>query len=279
LPPQDAAPAVLDTLTEYTRRIGLALPVKGLMNIQYAVREDTVYALEVNPRASRTVPFVSKTVGVPLARLGALVMVGQSLAELGLVEDPVPLAVAVKAPALPFEKFPGVDPVLGPEMKSTGEVIGLSEEPYAAYRKAMLGTGVDLHTAVAGPVFLSLAGRDLEEGSLVAKRISEMGAEVRVTEATRSGLARHGLRIGGTANVVGDPAAEVRRGDFSLVVSTPRGSEASLEDVAIRRAALWAGVPCMTSIEAARAAVAAVESSESGFEVCSLQRWEARPRC
>ena len=129
--------ALLETLAEYTRRIGLELPVKGLMNVQYAVREGVVYALEVNPRASRTVPFVSKTVGVPLARLGALVMTGERLENLGLVDDPPPLAIAVKAPALPFQKFPGVDPVLGPEMRSTGEVIGLSEDPDEALRKAM----------------------------------------------------------------------------------------------------------------------------------------------
>jgi carbamoyl-phosphate synthase large subunit len=276
LPPQDADPAVLETLAEYTRRIGLALPVIGLMNVQYAVRDGMVYALEVNPRASRTVPFVSKMVAVPLARLGALVMVGEKLDRLGLVEDPVPLAVAVKAPALPFGKFPGVDPVLGPEMKSTGEVIGLSDEPGEAYRKAMLGAGTDLRAAVAGRVLLSLAERDMLVGSRIASRLSEMGADVWATAATRTGLAREGVRVRGVGN---GSVARVRRGDFSLVVSIPRGIETSSEDVAIRRAALWAGVPCLTSIEAALGAAEAIEGSRNGLEVRSLQCWEARARC
>jgi len=279
LPPQDADADVLATLADYTRRIGLALPVKGLMNVQYAIREGTVYALEVNPRASRTVPFVSKTVGVPLARLGALVMVGESLDRLGLVDDPVPLAVAVKAPALPFQKFPGVDPVLGPEMRSTGEVIGLAEDPAEAYRKAMLGTGVDLRTAIPGRVLLSLAGRDLEEGSVVAKRLVEAGAELQATAATRAGLAGLGIQVDAIAeNGAVDPATRIRRGDFSLIVSTTRGSEATAEDLAIRRAALWAGVPCLTSVEAANAAAVAA-GSRDGLEVRSLQRWEALAGC
>jgi carbamoyl-phosphate synthase large subunit len=280
LPAQNADPDVLATLIDYTRRIGLALPVRGLMNVQYAVRDGTVYALEVNPRASRTVPYVSKTVGVPLARLGALVMVGATLSELGLVDDPVPLAIAVKAPALPFQKFPGVDPVLGPEMKSTGEVIGLSADPAEAYRKAMLGVGVDLRTAVAGNVLLSLADRDVVKGKTVAERLVESGAALHAPASTRLLLARLGVPVETVeANGAVDAAGRVRRGDFSLIVSTPRGGEASAEDVAIRRAALWAGVPCLTSIEAAAAAAEATVGSRGPLEVRSLQRWEALARC
>ncbi|HEY7472584.1 MAG TPA: carbamoyl-phosphate synthase large subunit [Gemmatimonadota bacterium] len=278
LPPRDADPDVLATLADYTRRIGLALPVRGLMNVQYAVRGRVVYALEVNPRASRTVPFVSKTVGVPLARLGALVMVGGRLDDLGLTEDPVPLAVAVKAPALPFAKFPGVDPILGPEMRSTGEVIGLAADPDEAFRKAMLGVGVDLREALAGDVLLCLAEEDREAGSRIAAALLKIGARVTATAATREALERRRVSVRAVEREV-DPAGPVRRGDFSLVVSTARGREASEEDVAIRRAALWAGVPCLTAIEAADAAVAAVEAAAAGLEVRSLQRWEARARC
>lgn len=278
LPPQDADPHVVATLADYTRRIGLALPVRGLMNVQYAVREDVVYALEVNPRASRTIPFVSKTVGVPLARLGALVMVGERLEDLGLVDDPVPLAVAVKAPALPFQKFPGVDPVLGPEMRSTGEVIGLSDDPQEAYRKAMLGVGLDLREALAGPVLLSLAEADLETGGRVATSLIRLGAEVSATASTGNALGRGGIDLRPAGHGM-DPVARVRRGDFSLVVVTARGAEALEEDMAIRRAALRAGIPCLTSIEAADAAVAAVESAPTSIEVRSLQSWEARARC
>jgi carbamoyl-phosphate synthase large subunit len=280
LPARDADPDVIATLIDYTRRIGLALPVRGLMNVQYAVRDGTVYALEVNPRASRTVPYVSKTVGVPLARLGALVMVGATLAELGLVDDPVPLAIAVKAPALPFQKFPGVDPVLGPEMKSTGEVIGMSADPAEAYRKALLGVGVDLRVAVAGNVLLSLADRDIERGGEVAERLRESGAALHAPAPTHAHLAQRGVSV---ESVDGEGAVsavdQVRRGDFSLIVSTARGGEAAAEDVAIRRAALWAGVPCLTSIEAAEAAAEAAAGARGPLDVCSLQRWEALARC
>ena len=279
LPPQAADTAVLETLAEYTRRIGLALPVRGLMNVQYAVRGGVVHVLEVNPRASRTVPFVSKAVGVSLARLGALVMVGESLERLGLVEDPVPLAVAVKAPALPFGKFPGVDPMTGPEMRSTGEVIGLSDDPGEAYRKALLGAGTDLRAALAGPVLLSFGARDVEAGARVAHRLAASGATIHATPETRAALGRIGVTVTTTAGGEHEPAARVRAAEFSLVVSTPRDGEASREVVAIRRAAVWAGVPCITTVEAAAAAVAALEGPERVFEVQSLQRWEARARC
>ncbi|HUF90689.1 MAG TPA: carbamoyl-phosphate synthase large subunit [Gemmatimonadota bacterium] len=255
LPPVDADPAVVATLSDYTRRIGLALPVRGLMNVQFAERGGTVFALEVNPRASRTVPFVSKTVGVPLAKLGALVMMGARLEELGLVEDPTPLAIAVKAPALPFAKFPGVDPVLGPEMRSTGEVIGLAEEPADAYLKAMLGVGIDLRAALAGPVLLALEERDA--GTEIARALERDGAKVETTP-------------------VADAPARIRRGDFALVVSTRLDEP---EDAAIRRAALWAGVPCLTSVAAAREAVAAVRGAGERLEVRSLQRWAALAQC
>ena len=279
LPPQAADAAVLETLADYTRRIGLALPVRGLMNVQYAVRGGVVHVLEVNPRASRTVPFVSKAVGVSLARLGALVMAGESLERLGLVEDPVPLAVAVKAPALPFGKFPGVDPVTGPEMRSTGEVIGLSDDPGEAYRKALLGAGTDLRAALAGPILLSFSARDVEAGARLARRLAESGAAVHATPETRDALGRLGVTVATTSGEAHAPALRVRAAEFSLVVSTPRDGDASGEVVAIRRAAVWAGVPCITTVEAAAAATAALEGPERPFEVRSLQRWEALARC
>ncbi len=277
LPPRDASPALLATLADYTRRIGLELPVRGLMNVQYAVREGIVYALEVNPRASRTVPFVSKTVGVPLARLGALVMMGERLEKLGLVDDPAPLAVAVKAPALPFQKFPGVDPVLGPEMRSTGEVIGLSANPNEAFRKAMLGVGVDLRIAVAGRVLLSLAPRDLHAAGEVGGLLTEAGGELYATGATYDELSRLGIGARSADGGETGAAARVRKGEFSLVVSTARGGELAPENAAIRRAALWAGVPCLTSVEAARVCAVAGRPGEA-LQVRSLQRWQALAR-
>jgi len=278
LPPRDASPETLATLADYTRRIGLELPVRGLMNVQYAVRDGTVYALEVNPRASRTIPFVSKTVGVPLARLGALVMTGERLQNLGLVDDPAPLAIAVKAPALPFQKFPGVDPVLGPEMRSTGEVIGLSEDPDEALRKAMLGIGVDLRSAVTGRVLLSLASRDMDAVGEIAGLLSDAGADLYATGATREELHRRGIEARSADEGEQGVAARVRGGEFSLVVSTVRGGGAAPENAAIRRAALWAGVPCLTSVEAARVCAAAGQPGEP-LQVRSLQRWEALARC
>ena len=277
LPPRDASPELLATLADYTRRIGLELPVRGLMNVQYAVRGGVVYALEVNPRASRTVPFVSKTVGVPLARLGALVMTGERLETLGLVDDPVPFATAVKAPALPFQKFPGVDPVLGPEMRSTGEVIGLSEDPDEALRKAMLGVGVDLRAAAAGPVLLSLGERDVDAAGEIAGLLADAGAELHATAATCEELRRLGIGVR-SADEGEAPAVRTRRGEFSLVVSTGGAGEAAGANAAIRRAALWAGVPCLTSVDAARACAAAGRPGEA-LEVRSLQRWEALARC
>ncbi|HET7692818.1 MAG TPA: carbamoyl-phosphate synthase large subunit [Gemmatimonadota bacterium] len=277
LPARDASPALLATLADYTRRIGLELPVRGLMNVQYAVREEIVYALEVNPRASRTVPFVSKTVGVPLARLGAQVMMGERLAKLGLVDDPAPLAIAVKAPAIPFHKFPGVDPVLGPEMRSTGEVIGLSEDPDEALRKAMLGIGLDLRAALAGRVLLSLAPRDLGVAGEMAGLLSEAGGELYATGATYDELSRLGIATLSADGGEVAAAARVRKGEFSLVVSTARGAETAPENAAIRRAALWAGVPCLTSVEAARVCAPAGRPGEA-LQVRSLQRWEALAR-
>jgi carbamoyl-phosphate synthase large subunit len=278
LPPRHATPDTLATLADYTRRIGLELPVRGLMNVQYAVRDGMVYALEVNPRASRTIPFVSKTVGLPLARLGALVMMGERLEELGVRDDPAPLAVAVKAPALPFQKFPGVDPVLGPEMRSTGEVIGLSEDPDEAFRKAMLGVGVDLRAALAGRVLLSLAGPDLGAAEELAGLLADAGAELHATLATRDELRRRGVDVRSAGEGEVEAARRVRDGGFSLVVSTVPGRADGSGDAVIRRAALWAGVPCLTSVEAARECAVAGRPGQD-LQVRSLQAWEALARC
>ncbi|HUP19172.1 MAG TPA: carbamoyl-phosphate synthase large subunit [Gemmatimonadota bacterium] len=286
LPPHDLDPEMDRELRETTRRIGMEVGVRGLMNVQFAVLEGELYVLEVNPRASRTIPFVSKAVGVPLARLGARVMVGERLADLGLVDDPVPLAVAVKAPVFPFDRFPGADPVLGPEMLSTGEVIGMAEAPAAAYLKAMLGAGVDLAKAVSSGVLLSLADRDKPAGAEVAARLAALGVALYATRGTRHHLAERGieaelvLKVGeDPGSGVPDAAARIRDGDFGLVVNTPLGRAAPYDEFALRRAALATGVPCITTIAAARFAAEALEGAGPA-DVRSLQRWmreAARP--
>jgi carbamoyl-phosphate synthase large subunit len=279
LPPHDLDPGIDREMREQTRRLGLELGVKGLMNVQFAVRDDGVYVLEVNPRASRTIPFVSKTVGVPLARLGAKVMVGASLAELGLFEDPIPAAVAVKAPVFPFNRFPGADPVLGPEMLSTGEVIGLADDAPTAYLKALLGAGIDLETALSRGVLFSLNDRDKSAGAEIARRLAARDVTIHATRGTREYFARAGveselvLKVGeGEPDAVG----AIRSGMFGLIVNTPLGRDSPYDEFALRRVALVHGVPCVTTIAAAGFGVEALERAQPHPDVQSLQGWMAQ---
>ncbi|MBW3660324.1 MAG: carbamoyl-phosphate synthase large subunit [Gemmatimonadetes bacterium] len=281
LPPHDLDPAVEAELRDSTRRLGRELGVKGLMNVQYAVQGERVYVLEVNPRASRTIPFVSKSVGVPLARLGAQVMVGKSLDELGLVEDLTPVAVSVKAPVFPFDRFPGADPVLGPEMLSTGEVIGLADDPPTAYLKAMQGAGIDWDAAVGKGILFSLNDQDKEAGAEVAARLAERGVPIHATRGTRTAFAARGIDAGLVLKVgEGEPdaAQRIRDGEFGLVVNTPLGRNAPIEEFALRRAALQASVPCLTTIAAARFGVEALERARPEVEPLSLQQRTATVR-
>ncbi|CAN5155047.1 carbamoyl-phosphate synthase large subunit [soil metagenome] len=281
LPPHDLDRGVEGALRGQTRRLARELGVRGLMNVQFAVKDDRVYVLEVNPRASRTIPFVSKTVGVPLARLGAQVMAGRTLAELGLEEDPAPVAVAVKAPVFPFARFPGADPVLGPEMLSTGEVMGLAADAPTAYLKALRGAGIDLEEAVARGVLFSLNDRDKDDGAQVADRLAARGVVLHATRGTRDFFARQGV---GAALVLkvgeGKPDAAdlIRSGAVGVVVNTPLGRAAPFDEFALRRAALAAGVPCLTTIAAARFGVQALEQVRAAADVQSLQRWLAASR-
>jgi carbamoyl-phosphate synthase large subunit len=278
LPPPDLDPVIEEILREQTRRLGMELGVRGLMNVQFAVKEGEVYVLEVNPRASRTIPFVSKAVGVPLARLGAQVMVGRTLPELGLVTDPEPLAVAVKAPVFPFDRFPGADPVLGPEMLSTGEVIGLAEDAPTAYLKAMLGAGVDLASAVRRGVFLSLNDRDKTGGAEVAARLAGMGVRLYATRGTRDALEARGIRARLVLKVgEGKPDAVdlIKGGEVGLVINTPLGRASPFDEFALRRAALATGTPCLTTVRAASFAVDALRTAAGRPDVRSLQGWMA----
>jgi carbamoyl-phosphate synthase large subunit len=269
---------VVRELRDATEAMARALGVVGLMNVQFAVKNNdegrpTVYVIEVNPRASRTVPFVAKATGMPVAKIAAKVMAGVSLAEQGITEDPVPSHVSVKESVFPFIKFAGVDIVLGPEMRSTGEVMGISPRFSLAFAKSQLAAGTVLPRA--GNVFVSVAER--AKGSIVdlAGRLHKLGFTILATEGTAAVLEAGGIPS--------KPVKKIREGhpnliDFltdgevALVMNTPLGKGARTDEGKIRAAAVQAGVPCLTTLEAATAAVMAMEAlSTEEMEVQSLQ--------
>jgi carbamoyl-phosphate synthase large subunit len=273
LPPLTISPEHVDTMRDVARRLALRLGVVGLMNVQFAVHRDRVYVIEVNPRASRTVPFIAKAVGVPLVHLAVSAMAGRTLGELGFQEEPPVPAIFVKAPVFVFERFPGVDPVLGPEMKSTGEVMGISSLFGNAFAKALLGAGCRLPSS--GAAFLSVHDRDKEGLLPVARRLEELGFELLATEGTAHYLGESGLSVRVVNKLhqgrphVGD---HLINGEIHLVVNTPLGRESFEDDGEIRTTALKFGVPCITTLSGAMAAVEGISSQrDAGFEVRSLQ--------
>jgi carbamoyl-phosphate synthase large subunit len=277
VPPARVSEKHLATIRDYTRRIASALKVVGLMNVQYAIKDDTVYVLEVNPRASRTVPYLSKATGVPLAQVAARVMAGTSLAELGLVDDLEPAGVFVKSPVFPFVRFPGVDTILGPEMKSTGEVMGGAGSFGGAFIKAMQGVGQTLPEQ--GTVCLSVNNEDKPQVLPIARALAELGFDVVATRGTAAFLRAHGIECDVIYKVnEGRPslADEIVNRKVSMVINTPLGRESFFDDKAVRRAAMMAGVPCITTITGAAAAVDAIRARRSeGLDVRSLQDYYA----
>jgi carbamoyl-phosphate synthase large subunit len=277
VPPPGLGDRHLSTIRDYTRRIAKALKVIGLMNIQYAIKDDTVYVLEVNPRASRTVPYLSKANGVPLAQVAARVMAGKSLAELGVTEDLLPAGVFVKSPVFPFVRFPGVDTILGPEMKSTGEVMGGADSFGMAFMKAMLGAGQRLPEE--GAVCISVNNEDKAEVLPIAKGFAELGFTIIGTRGTAAYLRAHGVECSVVFKVnEGRPslADEIVNRKISMVVNTPHGRESFFDDKAVRRAAMMAGVPCITTITGAAAALEAIRALKTeGLDVRALQDYYA----
>jgi carbamoyl-phosphate synthase large subunit len=273
VPPFMVAERHLATIREYTRRIARALKVVGLMNIQYAIKDDRVYVLEVNPRSSRTVPFISKATGVPMAKIAARVAAGRTLAELGLVDDLEAAGVFVKSPVFPFVRFPGVDTILGPEMKSTGEVMGGSDNFGAAFGKAMMGAGERLPEK--GCVFISVNNSDKQGVFPIARDLSQLGFTLAATRGTAAFLRAHGLEVEvmykvneGRPNV----ADHLVNRSIALVINTPLGRESFFDDRAVRRAATMAQVPCITTLTGASAAVSAIGALRGQtLTVCSLQ--------
>jgi len=270
----------LETMREQTRRLGHALKVVGLMNVQFAIKDSTAYVLEVNPRASRTVPFVSKATGVPLARLAARLMVGRTLAELGFTSEPTVQAVFVKGVVFPFARFPGEDPVLGPEMKSTGEVMGISPHFGHAFAKAQMACGLSL--PVSGRAFLSVNDNDKEGVVPIAAGLARLGFRLMATSGTARRLAQEGLPVETVYKVnEGRPnvADWILNGEIDLIVNTPLGRESHFDEVAIRRTATARGIPCITTLSGGAAAVEGIRALQhAALEVSPLQAYHAAAR-
>jgi carbamoyl-phosphate synthase large subunit len=277
VPPFMVAERHLATIREYTRRIARALKVVGLMNIQYAIKDDTVYVLEVNPRSSRTVPYISKATGVPMAKIAARVAAGRTLAELGLVDDLEAAGVFVKSPVFPFVRFPGVDTILGPEMKSTGEVMGGSDNFGAAFNKAMMSAGQRLPEK--GCVFISVNNSDKQTVLPIARDLAQLGFKLAATRGTAAFLRAHGLDVDVMYKVnEGRPhvADHIVNRSIDMVINTPLGRESFFDDRSVRRAATMAQIPCITTLTGASAAVSAIRAMrQQTLTVRSLQDYYA----
>ncbi|MDP6803518.1 MAG: carbamoyl-phosphate synthase large subunit [Gemmatimonadota bacterium] len=275
LPPYRIAPEHLETIRHQMRALALDLGVIGLMNAQFAIRDDVVYILEANPRASRTVPFVSKAVGVPLARIAAKVMTGNTLAELGFLEEPSPKYVSVKEAVLPFNKMTGADASLGPEMKSTGEVMGISENFGSAFAKSQTAAGDPL--PVAGTAFVSVNDSDHADITGIARELARLRFRLVATRGTALALERAGLTAVTLAKVSeGRPNAidGILNGEIDLVIATPLGKTSRKDESAIRAAAIRRGVPFISTLSAASAAVLGIRAlSDGGARVKCLQEF------
>src|ERR1700688_3708960 len=281
LPPVSLSLKILDTIREYTKRLALALKVVGLMNVQYAIQRDTVYVLEVNPRASRTVPFVSKATGVPIAKVAARLMVGKKLSTMklplvvhhGVSEIAVHEFYSVKSPVFPFNKFRGVDTILGPEMRSTGEVMGISTSYGLAFAKAQLAAGQRLPRK--GTVFMSVNDRDKKHVGPLGKELQALGFKLLATRGTAAALADSEVEAQevfkvneGRPNIVD----LVKTGKIDLIINTPLGRESFYDEKSIRRAAIRYNIPCITTLAAAHAAARGIQALlEQGTEVAALQ--------
>ena len=277
VPPYQLKEEHVATIRDYTRRVARALKVVGLMNAQFAIKDDVVYVLEVNPRASRTVPYLSKATGVPLAKVAARIMVGRTLAEQGLTEDLTVSGYFVKTPVFPFVRFPGVDTLLGPEMKSTGEVMGGAESFGMAFAKAQMGAGQMLPQG--GTAFISVNNYDKANVVPIAQGLVDLGFTITATRGTAAYLRAHGIdasivfKINEGRPHVGDELLNKR---ISLVINTPLGRESFFDDRAVRRAAMLQGIPAITTLTGASAMVSAIAALRAeGLAVKSLQEYHA----
>jgi len=277
LPTVSLSSSILAKIREATYKMANELAIKGLMNVQYAVKDDTVYVLEVNPRASRTIPFVSKAIGVPLANLATKVMLGKSLRDLGLTKEVVPGYVSIKESVFPFTRFPGVDIILGPEMKSTGEVMGIDTDFGGAFVKSQLAAGQKLPTK--GNVFLSVRDKDKADVVPVAQRLIRLGFHLYATSGTAEILQKSKIAVTvlpriseGRPNILD----LMKDGKIQLVINTPSGRIPRQDEVKIRSLVVVYGIAYTTTMSGAQATMSAIESLvHKGVTVNSLQEYHA----
>ncbi len=282
LPPMMDSPAIIEQLMDFTRKLALALGVRGLINVQCAVKAGIVYVLEANPRASRTVPFVSKATGISLAKIATKVMLGRRLKDLGITSIERPSHISVKMPVFPFGKFPKAKVFLGPEMRSTGEVMGIASSYGEAITKALIGAGMTLPQS--GGVFLSVNNNDKTNRIVdLARSLYEIGFMLYATDGTSNFLTRHGLPATrlfkvneGRPNVVD----AIKNGQIQLVINTPLGETSRYDEVAIGRSALEEKIPILANISAAIEAVKGIRwMKDRKAGVCSLQEYLGSTKC
>ena len=286
LPPHRLGKAVLEEIRRATRDLAMELDVRGLMNIQFAaVDERELYVLEVNPRASRTVPFVSKVTGVPIAKVATRVMLGETLASMGLDKPAPPLKhVGVKESVFPFNRFPGTDAVLGPEMKSTGEVMGIDNDFGLAYAKSQIAAGTHLPTE--GTAFISVKDEDKPVILSAARRLKAMGFELLATDGTGKFLEHHRVsnrRINKVSQGRPHVVDAIKNGEIDLIINTPSGRRPRADEAAIRINAIAHGIPLITSATAAEAAVDGIAALKAGtldskpIQEYTKDRWKKAP--
>ena len=275
LPPHTLSPSVINTIRTYTHSMARELKVIGLMNVQYAVKGETVYVLEVNPRASRTVPFVSKAIGKPLAKLAAKVMAGKTLKELGFTEEIWTKYWAVKESVFPFNKFHGQDILLSPEMRSTGEVMGLDADLGVAYAKSQMAANSPL--PLKGKVFMSVSDAHKQDVAEVGKSFADLGFELVATNGTATVLEQAGLKVQRIYKLAeGRPNAIdlLKNKEIQLVINTPAGQSPRADEIKIRTTAVYTGTPIMTTLSGARAAALGIAAlQKSGYAVRTVQEY------
>jgi len=275
LPPHTLSPKVISVIRQYTQAMARELKVIGLMNVQYAVKGETVYVLEVNPRASRTVPFVSKAIGVPLAKLAAKVMAGKSLKQLGFTEEIRPNYWAVKESVFPFNRFQGQDILLSPEMRSTGEVMGLDADLGMAYAKSQMAAGGPL--PLSGRVFISVSDAHKPEVAALARQFMALDFEIVATSGTAAVLERAGLKVRRVFKLAeGRPNAVdlLKNRELQLVINTPAGQTPRADEVKIRTTAVYTNTPIMTTMSGAKAAALGIAAlKRNSYGVRTLQEY------
>ncbi|MDP3804053.1 MAG: ATP-grasp domain-containing protein, partial [Candidatus Omnitrophota bacterium] len=279
LPPHTLGKDIIDNIRKNTYAMAKELNVKGLMNIQYAVKNNIVYVLEVNPRASRTIPFVSKAIGVQLAKIATKIMLGYTLKELGYTKEKSINFVAVKESVFPFTRFPGVDAILGPEMKSTGEVMGIDTTFGAAYAKSQIAAGQNLPTK--GSVFISVKNQDKRNIIFVAKKLADMGFKIMATAGTSDALGNSNIDVRvlpklheGRPNILD----LIKDSKVSLIINTPSGKATKEDELKIRSHAILYNVPLITTVSGAQASVNGIEYliKRKTISVTSLQEYHKK---